>query len=363
MQLTRRKLRKILNEVTEAILAESTDDQEENAAYALRLFLNRKKNKEAKELYNKMFGRNGYMPAKIKRKGRGDNAYYIVTFKGKPPITVGSLEDAEETMTIAASRRGQPEPDNQDGMLASTEDQEERTSTRSSTQDDANDELADAGSDLTDDMKPQGGGIYLVRDPLTGEQKRMRGTEDEIKTWMAKQSMKADAQRRDSDQYDQMRSDDQENPDPLRDRTSNYGGLSFDKFFKDILDGKKVIKYGTKAKAGSLTFKQIAAMQSLYNDISFSGFQKKYDKIDVDGKFGKQTREAIKDIQRASKGRAGEFKNTTVDGIVGRQTIALFDPSKSPLPITGANIDDATHAADNLSEGVDTRRWQLLAGV
>ena len=223
--------------------------------------------------------------------------------------------------------------------------------------------MDDAGSDLTDDMKPLTGGAYLVTDPLTGEKKKMRGTEDEIKTWMAKQSMKSDAQKRDKDQYDQMRSDDQENPDPLRDRTSNYGGLSFDKFFKDILDGKKVLKRGTSSPPGSLTSKQIIAMQSLYNDMTFTGRKKKFEKIGVDGKFGPQTRDAIKDLQLFAKTMSGDFKNTTADGKVGRQTIALFDPSKSPLPITGADVKDAMKKGEEINESVIVDRWQILAGI
>ena len=317
MRLNRRKLRNILNEITETILTEEEeidpsqfdDDDEEDFE-----------------------------------------------------INMGP-SDQKSTMSAEEIEAEEAEIDN--ANMSRSERRQARRAARQAKRAERNrepvDDLPD-GSDL-EGVKPLSGNSYLITDPLTGEKKKMRGTEDEIKTYMAKQSMKADKQKRDKDFYDANRADDKEKPDPLRDRTSNYGGLSFDKFFKDILDGKKVIKYGTKAPPGSPTSKQIAAMQSLYNDMQFSGRKKKFEKIGVDGKFGPQTRDAIKDLQQFAKTMSGDFKNTTVDGKVGRQTVALFDPSKSPLPITGADITDAMKQGEQVNESVVANRWQILAGI
>lgn len=199
-------------------------------------------------------------------------------------------------------------------------------------------------ADLPDGIKPASGDVYFVQDPLTGERKKIRGL-DRAKEYQAKRSMMSDLQKKNKDYYKGMKSDDDQKVDPLRDRTSAYGGLDFDKFFGDILSGEKVISRRTRSKPGSHTRKQIQAIQSLYNDMEFKGGKKSFDKIDVDGKFGRQTKQAIMDLQRFAKTMSGGFKNTKVDGVVGRQTIGLFDPSKSPLPITGADVKTAIKTA------------------
>ena len=192
-------------------------------------------------------------------------------------------------------------------------------------------------AELPDDIKQAKGDLYFVQDPLTGDRKKIRGL-DKAKEYQAKRSMMSDMQKKNKDYYASMKSDDDKKVDPLRDRTSAYGGLDFDKFFGDILAGEKVISRRTRSKPGSHTRKQIQVIQSLYNDMDFQGGKKSFDKIDVDGKFGRQTRQAIMDLQRFAKTMSGGFKNTKVDGVVGRQTIGLFDPSKSPLPITGSDV-------------------------
>ena len=197
--------------------------------------------------------------------------------------------------------------------------------------------------DLTGVTKLKGD-VYSVADPLTGDRKHIRG-EDEARTYKAKRSMMADKQKSNKDYYKKMKDDDPESSDPLKDRTSYYGGLDFDKFFEDILAGKKTLYRGKRAKVGTHTWRQIVAIQSLYNDMEFPGAKKKFDNIGVDGDFGRKTRDAIKDLQAYAKTMSGAFKNTKVDGVIGRQTIGLFDPSKSPLPITGADTEKAISKA------------------